>query len=432
MVSVTKERVAPPSRFDALAEQLSRSVPEAMRATEWAAGYGVFGVEFESGDLLALRHFPYSAIGAYSTIWHRSADGIWRMYFDAPRPDLACPRYFSDALFDTEQASIELDWQDGRTLEARASRRHLVDLRWRVTLGSSARTSLLNAASGLMPPRLTVAPSAANAMARVADVVLGMGGFAATGRSPNGQRFLLQPKWMAPIRSSSARLNTRDIGALVTPKRAAAIGEFVVPRRPLFAVGWAYFDPAAPPVPVPAAPVANGEEGELLSKYVCQRLVSRVIEAAHQGTFGGERTVATVLFIDIHGFTGLAERCEPERVMQRRRAAHPDAGAAGRGPRFGRRGERHRRRIRPRGRPRGIGEGPRRAGARVPAHGHAGLNPAGGVEPSGRAKPADRATKQPKVPFADDNTLDFQWIVLTSGSNRLGANWHPEPAQTKK
>jgi len=49
---------------------------------------------------------------------------------------------------------------------------------------------------------------------------------------------------------------------------------------------------------------------------VCQRLVSRVVEASHRGTFGGERTFATVLFIDIQGFTSLSERCEPERVMQ--------------------------------------------------------------------------------------------------------------------
>src|SRR5438552_13779211 len=194
----------PRSRFDDMAEELSRSVPPRMRTTEWAAGYGVLGVEFESGDVLALRNFPYGTLGAYSTIWHRSAEGVWRMYFDAPRPDLACPRYFSEALFDTERASIELDWQDPDTLSIRASRRHLVDLDWRLTLGSSGRTSLLNTMSRLMPPRLTTTPTVLNAMARGADVLLGMGGFAATGLSPNGQHFMLQPKWMAPVAASSA------------------------------------------------------------------------------------------------------------------------------------------------------------------------------------------------------------------------------------
>src|SRR5438067_6362741 len=139
MLSSVERSVRAPSRFDALAEALSRAVPHHLLETEWAAGYGVLGVEFESGDVLALRHFPYGAIGSYSTVWHRSPEGAWRMYFDAPRADLACPRYFSGALFDTERASIELDWQDGDILEIRTSRRHLVDLQWRLKLGSSRR-----------------------------------------------------------------------------------------------------------------------------------------------------------------------------------------------------------------------------------------------------------------------------------------------------
>jgi len=316
MPSSAGQSARPRSRFDALAEALSRSVPQRLRAMEWAAGYGVLGVEFESGDLLALRRFPYGTIGAYSTVWHRSAEGVWRMYFDAPRADQACPRYFSGALFDTERASIELDWQDNRTLEVRASRRHLVDLRWALTLGSSTRTSLLNGISRLMPSRLTTTPAALDTMARGTDILLGMGGFAATGRSPNGQHFMLRPKWLAPVASSSARLNGGDLGAMVTTGRTATLGDFVIPRRPLFAVGWAFFDAA--PAPVQPLNRADGDDdqGELLSKYVCQRLVSRVMEAAHHGTFGGERTYATVLFIDISGFTRLAERCEPERVMQ--------------------------------------------------------------------------------------------------------------------
>jgi len=287
-----------------------------MRATEWAAGYSVLGVEFESGDVLALRHFPYGAIGAYSTVWHRSAEGAWRMYFDAPRADLACPRYFSEALFDTERASIELDWLSPDILEIRASRRHLVDLQWRLRVGSSTRTSLLNAVSRLIPSRLTSIPAVLNGMATGSDILLGMGGFAATGRSPNGQRFMLRPKWMAPVAASTARLNGSDLGAVVRSRRTTSLGDFVIPRRPLFAVGWASFDAAPAPVEPLERAIAPDDQGELLSKYVCQRLVSRVMEAAHRGTFGGERTFAAVLFIDINGFTRLAERCEPERVMQ--------------------------------------------------------------------------------------------------------------------
>src|SRR5205823_4323269 len=126
---------------------------------------------------------------------------------------------------------------------------------------------------------------------------------------------MLRPKWMAPISAASARLNGNDLGAMINGRRTTTLGEFVIPRRPLFAVGWAFFDTPALVEPVDAT-IRDDDEGELLSKYVCQRLVSRVMEAAHSGTFGGQRTFAAVLFIDINGFTRLAERCEPERVME--------------------------------------------------------------------------------------------------------------------
>jgi hypothetical protein len=147
-------------------------------------------------------------------------------------------------------------------------------------------------------------------MARGADMLLGMGGFAATGASPNGQPFMVRPRWMAPITSSSARLDGGDLGSMEAAVRPSSLGDFVIPRRPLFAAGLAFFDNAMLIESLNGA-APEDEQGELLSKYVCQRLVSRVIEASHAGTFGDERAFATVLFIDISGFTGLAERCEP-------------------------------------------------------------------------------------------------------------------------
>jgi hypothetical protein len=39
-------------------------------------GYGVMGVPFASGDLLALRRFPNISIGdGYTSLWHRGPDG---------------------------------------------------------------------------------------------------------------------------------------------------------------------------------------------------------------------------------------------------------------------------------------------------------------------------------------------------------------------
>ena len=62
-----------------------------------------------------------------------------------------------------------------------------------------------------------------------------------------------------------------------------------------------------------------GEEalpGQFLTKYLCQKLVPRMLAASERGTFGGERIFAVIMFVDIHGYSTLAERLDPERVME--------------------------------------------------------------------------------------------------------------------
>jgi adenylate cyclase len=54
---------------------------------------------------------------------------------------------------------------------------------------------------------------------------------------------------------------------------------------------------------------------ELLPKYVCHRCVSKVLEYNEKGTFGGEESPMTVMFIDIRGFTTMAEKIGPENAM---------------------------------------------------------------------------------------------------------------------
>jgi len=62
------------------------------------AGYGVMGVPFTSGDLLAMRRFPASSLGqGYTSVWHRDPQGRWTFYSDVP-PQLACSRYFGSAI----------------------------------------------------------------------------------------------------------------------------------------------------------------------------------------------------------------------------------------------------------------------------------------------------------------------------------------------
>ncbi len=78
--------------------------------------------------------------------------------------------------------------------------------------------------------------------------------------------------------------------------------------------GRARIGPARHPEPRKAED--EPEVGAFLTKYICQKLVGRMMEASNKQSFGGERCFATVMFVDIHGFSTLAERFEPERVME--------------------------------------------------------------------------------------------------------------------
>ncbi len=56
---------------------------------EYVKGWGVFGLPFDSGHVLALRVFPENDFAPYTTIWHRDPAGRWAIYVDGPRLDTA-------------------------------------------------------------------------------------------------------------------------------------------------------------------------------------------------------------------------------------------------------------------------------------------------------------------------------------------------------
>jgi adenylate cyclase len=55
---------------------------------------------------------------------------------------------------------------------------------------------------------------------------------------------------------------------------------------------------------------------ELLPKYVCHRCVDKVLEYNRKGTFGGEVMCMTIMFVDIHGFSTIAEKLGPEEAIK--------------------------------------------------------------------------------------------------------------------
>lgn len=74
------------------------------------AGYGIMGLPFTSGHVLALRRFPASSIGpGYASVWHRDPAGNWTFYADV-EPRLSCGRFFGGAVARTERTAIVVTW----------------------------------------------------------------------------------------------------------------------------------------------------------------------------------------------------------------------------------------------------------------------------------------------------------------------------------
>ena len=207
-------------------------------AGERFTGYGVMGLPFASGHVLALRRFPASSIGpAYTSVWHRDPAGRWEFWQDQP-DDQACSRYFGSALAGTRRAHIELDWPGESTLQITIAE---AGFTWTVTLGASAATRALNAIGTLVPDWAWRAPSVLAVMGPAAGKALHAGRVAMIGRAPNGHAFAANPQRIWLIAKSSARLGDQQFGPPGPLGQQARLGDFWIPQRGVFAIGPAFF-----------------------------------------------------------------------------------------------------------------------------------------------------------------------------------------------
>jgi hypothetical protein len=178
-------------------------------AGERFTGYGVMGLPFASGHVLAMRRFPASSIGpAYTSVWHRDPAGRWDFWQSQPG-DQACSRYFGSALAGTRRAHIELDWPGEYTLRIAIAE---AGFTWTMTMAASAATRVLNTIGALLPDRVCRAPPVLALMGPAAGMALRAGRVAMAGRAPNGQAFVANPKWIWLIAKSSAQLDGQQFG----------------------------------------------------------------------------------------------------------------------------------------------------------------------------------------------------------------------------
>ena len=209
---------------------------------EYVRGWGVFGLPFDSGHVLALRVFPQSSFGPYRTLWHRDPGGSWSIYADASRVEYACPRYYGPACEYVGATRIELDWTGPRTVHVTMDE---PSLDWTVTVARSPLMGLLNPLSAAMPLSSWRPQALVRARERLAQA-LGMGRLQMSGMMPSGHSGLLMPQRMYLVNQSTAVLDGSDLGNPTRLDENPTLGGVPLPARGVLAIGqamWPIRDP---------------------------------------------------------------------------------------------------------------------------------------------------------------------------------------------
>jgi hypothetical protein len=233
--------MAPPKELVAKLEQ-GAGLPGGNK--ERFVGYGVLGVPFTSGQLLAMRRFPASSLGeGYASVWHRNPQGKWTIYTDVA-PQLACPRYFGSALAAAVVKDIEIAWRGPRDFTVSIEDDPGLD--WHLSLTETPATRLMNAMGSILPDALWCQEAVLKLMGKAASLLLGAGRLGLTGQAPNRQRFIVNPVRIWTIQSSAARMGERDLGEVSPLAEQTSLGEFWIPQRGIFAIGRVFFEPLDP------------------------------------------------------------------------------------------------------------------------------------------------------------------------------------------
>jgi hypothetical protein len=201
---------------------------------EYVRGWGVFGLPFDSGHVLALRVFPKNDFAPYRTLRHRTPDGQWSIYVDGARLDTACPRSYGSACTRTGFARLNLEWTGPDSLCVSMDEPRL---KWTLTASETPMLRVLNAASAKMP----LWSWRASLLVRMREVLakrfLHMGDIRMAGTMPSGHDGILMPERMYFIEESTAELGGVDLGRPARAVSLPRIGDVALPARGVLAIG---------------------------------------------------------------------------------------------------------------------------------------------------------------------------------------------------
>jgi len=201
--------------------------------------YGVMGLPFASGHVLALRRFPSSSVGpGYTSVWHRDPAGRWTFYADVARR-LARARFFGPAIERAVVDAVRVAWTGARSFVVTVPS---AGLAWAVHLGATPLSRLLNAAAGVLPQRAWRDGRALAALGVVASRAFDLGRLSLSGCVPNGQRFRATPRVVWSVDASSALLGGESLGPIDPQLSQSRLGDFWIPRRSVFVIGQVFFE----------------------------------------------------------------------------------------------------------------------------------------------------------------------------------------------
>ena len=220
------------------------AIPAGAVASPWenfehVRGWGVFGAPFSSGHVLALRVFPQNDFAPYRTLWHRTPEGEWSIYYDGPRADAACPRYYGAAARVSSRCRLELTWTGPMSLTVEMDRPRC---RWDMEVTTSPFFALMSTIGPRIPERAWRSRLLLRLIEGAARRFLRLGSIRLSGTMPNGQYGVLTPRRVYPISRSHAVLNGVDLGHTVRSRETPRIGEIPVSARAVLAIGRGYFE----------------------------------------------------------------------------------------------------------------------------------------------------------------------------------------------
>ena len=203
------------------------------------SGYGVMGLPFTSGHILALRRFPASSLGyGYSSVWHRDPQGQWTFWSDNP-PEASCARFFGRSVAQVAVAPIRVRWNGPRRFRVVVGE-GVID--WSVELVQTPATMMMSLVAGLLSEESWRHPRVLRAMSRLAGPLLGVGEVSLIGCSPNGQRYTASPRRAWMVGASQAKVEGNLIGPPGPLARQEFLGDFAIPQRGIFVIGRAQFE----------------------------------------------------------------------------------------------------------------------------------------------------------------------------------------------